>query len=66
MMIENIYKACMVEWWQRKEAEESPLVLCMAADFCCTLKNGLGAENQSCCPSVSRKPLRDSWLAGIP
>lgn len=26
MMIENAYKACMVQWWQRKKAEESALV----------------------------------------
>lgn len=26
MMIENVYKACMIRWWQRKKAEESALV----------------------------------------
>lgn len=25
MMIENVYKACMVQWWQRKKAEKSVL-----------------------------------------
>lgn len=34
MMIENVYKACMVQWWQRKKAAErvligSKLLLCV-------------------------------------